>query len=136
LPTLIDTDVAIHLRDGDPWTEQQAAALSPPLQISAISRVELENGVYRDPQWSAIRSGALDQLLTFVETLAFGSAEIAEYQAVVAAVGFSKRKTSDRMTAATAIAQGIPLVTLNGRDFRDIPGLALIAWERPSDPTS
>lgn len=23
-----------------------------------------------------------------------------------------------------------PLVTLNGRDFRDVPGLELIEWER------
>jgi predicted nucleic acid-binding protein len=34
------------------------------------------------------------------------------------------------MSAATALVNGIPPVTLNGRDFRDVPGLALIGWER------
>jgi predicted nucleic acid-binding protein len=35
------------------------------------------------------------------------------------------------MIAATALVHGPPLVTLNGRDFRDVPGLELIEWERP-----
>ncbi len=32
------------------------------------------------------------------------------------------------MIAATAIANGLPLVTLNGSDFQDIEGLELIVW--------
>ena len=35
------------------------------------------------------------------------------------------------MTAASALAHGLPLVTLNGRDFRDVPGLELVEWVRP-----
>lgn len=41
------------------------------------------------------------------------------------------RKTADRMTAATALAHGLPLVTLNGRDYRDVPGLELVDWVKP-----
>ena len=136
MATLIDTDVAIHLRDGDPWTERQVATLMPPLQISAITRVELENGVYRDPKWSGVRRAALDQMLSFVEILPFAADEIAQYGAIAGAVVYSRRKVSDRMTAATALAQEIPLATFNGRDFRDIPNLELIAWERTDDAAS
>lgn len=131
MAVLLDTDVMIHLRDGDPWVEEQVRQLAPPLHISAITRVELENGVRREPEWAKLRRDALDQMLTIIATLDFGATEIAAYAGILDAVGFSKRKTADRMTAATAIALSSALVTLNGRDFRDIPGLKLIEWTRP-----
>jgi|SRR5690554_2505240 len=131
MAVLLDTDVMIHLRDGDPWVEEQVRQLTPPLHISAITRVELENGVRREPEWAKLRRDALDQMLTVIATLDFGAEEIAAYAGILDAVGFSKRKTADRMTAATAIALSTALVTLNGRDFRDIPGLKLIEWTRP-----
>lgn len=131
MATLLDTDAAIHLREGDPWAEEQAQLLAAPLFISAITRVELENGVWRDPEWAMQRRSALDELLTFVTTLEFGAADIIAYRRIVEAAGYSKRKTADRMSAATALVHKIPLVTLNGRDFRDVPGLQLIEWDRP-----
>lgn len=127
---LLDTDVVIHLRDGDPWVEDQVAGLPPPFFISAISRVELENGVGKAP--GASRRALLDTVFAYVATLDFGAAEIDAYRAIVQTAGYSRRKTADRMTAATALAQNLPLVTLNGRDFRDVPGLELVEWERPA----
>lgn len=129
MPALLDTDVIIHLRDGDPWIEDQAANLAPPFFISAISHVELENGVPR-VQGSMQRT-LLDKVLVYVATLDFGTAEIEAYKAIIETTGYSRRKTADRMTAATALVHDLPLVTLNGRDFRDVPGLELIEWERP-----
>jgi predicted nucleic acid-binding protein len=38
----------------------------------------------------------------------------------------------DRMIAAQAISTGITLITMNGDDFRDIPGLNLEVWPSPS----
>jgi predicted nucleic acid-binding protein len=133
LATLLDTDVAIHLREGDPWVEEQVRRLRAPLQISAITRIELESGVYRELDLAQLRRTTLDELLTFVNTLDFGTQEIAAYRRILEATGYSKRKIADRMTAATALVHGLPLVTLNGRDFRDVPGLELIEWERPED---
>jgi len=69
-------------------------------------------------------------LLTTITTLDFGPAEISGYRRILESTGFSRRKIADRMTAATALVHGLPLVTLNGRDFRDVPGLELIEWER------
>jgi predicted nucleic acid-binding protein len=129
LPALLDTDVVIHLRDGDPWIEDQVAGLTPPFFISAISRIELENGFGRAPD--SARRSLLDKVLAYVDTLDFGAAEIEAYIAIIQAAGYSRRKTADRMTAATALTQNLTLVTLNGRDFRDVPGLELVEWKRP-----
>lgn len=131
MATLLDTDVAIHLRDGDPWIEDQVRNLAPPLCISAITRIELENGVRRDPEWAVIRGALLDQLLRILTTLDFGRHEIAAYKRILESAGYSRRKTADRMSAATAVVHSMPLITLNGRDFRDVAGLKLVEWERP-----
>ena len=131
MAALLDTDIVIHLRDGDEWSRAQARKLDPPLYLSAISRVELENGVWRDPALTATRRAALDALLPQFVVLAFGPDEIDAYAAILAETGYSRRKVADRMTAATALMQDLPLVTLNGKDFRDIPGLSLVEWERP-----
>jgi predicted nucleic acid-binding protein len=130
LSTLLDTDVAIELRDEDPWVKEKLRALTAPLYISAITRVELENGVQREPEWSALRRARLDRMLATITTLDFGAEEIAAYRRLLEATGYSRRKVADRMTAATALVHGLALVTLNGRDFRDVPGLELVEWER------
>lgn len=133
MAALLDTDVVIHLRDGDSWTRAQARRLDPPFYLSAIGRVELENGVWRDPPMRATRRAALDALLPQFTVLDFDGDAIAAYREILEAAGWSKRKTADRMTAATALAHGLPLVTLNGRDFRDVPGLELVEWLKPED---
>ena len=127
---MLDTDVAIHLRDGDPWVQERVRELDPPLFISAISRIELENGVWRDSAWSHVRKTRLKQLLLAVQVIGFGEAEIGAYCDVVASAGYSRRKTADRMTASTAIAHNLPLITFNAPDFRDIPKLQLVEWSR------
>jgi predicted nucleic acid-binding protein len=53
---------------------------------------------------------------------------VAAYGRIVAAAGHSRRKVVDRMIAATALANGLTLITLNGADFPDLPGLDLVAW--------
>lgn len=130
--TLIDTDVLIHLRDGDLWVSQQLRSLAPSLFISAITRIELENGVRSDPQLENQRRSRLVEILDELTVLDFGAREIVAYGQILKATGFSKRKTADRMTAATALVHDLAFITLNGRDFRDIPDLELIEWTRPA----
>ena len=129
---LLDTDVVIHLRDGEQSVRTRLRTLDPPLAISAIGRIELENGVYRDLQWQSVRRAALDTILEFVQTLEMNSAEISAYRGILEVTGFSKRKIADRITAATALVHNLELVTMNGKDFRDVPGLKLIEWEAPA----
>lgn len=127
MPFLLDTSVAIHLRDRTDLLGLLGALGERPA-LSAVSRIELENGVYRDARWVVERRAKLDAMLEGMKTIEFGEEAIAAYREIVAAVGASRRRTLDRMIAATALAHGLTLVTLNGADFADVPGLDLEVW--------
>jgi len=125
---MIDTNVAILMRDGDAATLQRLEQFSRPALLSVISRVELEGGVHRETLLAPILRPRLDRILSVLIELPFGPREAAVYGQIVESCGFSRRKIIDRMIAATAIAADKLLVTSNPRDFRDIPGLKLEAW--------
>jgi tRNA(fMet)-specific endonuclease VapC len=128
LAYLLDTNVAIHLRDGDKTVTSQVAALESAILLSIISRVELEGGVYRDPAQTGIRRPRLDAMLAALPVLAFDDTAADAYRQIVEAVGYSRRKLLDRMIAAQALVHRATLVTLNANDFRDVPGLELLSW--------
>ncbi len=125
---LLDTSVAIHLRDGDPKITAKIAALQGAVLVSIVSRVELEGGVYRDPAQAGARRPRLDAMLAGLPVLAFDDAAADAYRAIVEAAGYSRRKLLDRMIAAQALVHRAALVTCNGDDFRDVPGLDLLVW--------
>jgi predicted nucleic acid-binding protein len=54
------------------------------------------------------------------------------YREILETRGFVRSRIVDRMIAATAIAHDLTLITINGADFRDIPGLALEVWPSPA----
>jgi predicted nucleic acid-binding protein len=128
LAYVIDTNVAIHLRDGDAKVSRKIAALSDAILISVVTRVELEGGVYRDLQHAPLRRARLDQMLKAIPTLAFDEAAADAYAGIVAHAGYSRRKLLDRMIAAQALVHRSTLVTLNAADFADIPALTVLAW--------
>jgi tRNA(fMet)-specific endonuclease VapC len=125
---LLDTNVAIHLRDGDPMVTGRVAALDDAVLMSIVTRVELEGGVYREPLHAALRRARLDTMLAAIPTLAFDDLAADTYAAIVAAAGYSRRKLLDRMIAAQAIVHRATLVTFNADDFQDIPQLRLLVW--------
>jgi tRNA(fMet)-specific endonuclease VapC len=125
---LIDTNVAIHLRDGDSRISRQLAALDDAIVMSIITRVELEGGVHRSPIDAPIRRARLDTLLRAIPALAFDDAAATMYGTIVASAGYSRRKLLDRMIAAQAIVHRATLVTMNPGDFADIAGLHVLAW--------
>lgn len=125
---LIDTNIAIGLRDVDPVTTERITALDALPVMSIVSRVELEDGVPRGPETAAHRQFLLDELLLRLQILPFGHAEAAQYRTIISARGCHRGRTIDRMIAATAIAGGYTLITANGADFRDIPELRLEIW--------
>jgi predicted nucleic acid-binding protein len=120
---LLDTNVAIHLRDGDPLVTQKVAALESAVLISVVTRVELE--VYREPP---IRRARLDAMLSAIPALAFDDLAAKTYGAIVASAGYSRRKLLDRMIAAQALVHRATLVTFNPDDFSDLPGLSSLVW--------
>lgn len=125
---LLDTNVAIHVRDGDPVVTERVASLDGAVLLSIVTRVELEGGVYREPSHAALRRARLDTMLAALPTLAFDDAAAGVYGAIVAGAGYSRRKLLDRMIAAQALVHRATLVTLNPDDFRDVPGLQVEAW--------
>ncbi len=128
MPFVIDTSVAIHLRDKDPTIGGKLGSLDDVLLLSVISRVELENGVRRDPAGAAERRARLDLMLAALPVLTFDTACADAYRAIVEAAGYSRRKLLDRLIGAQALVHRAKLVTLNAADFSDIPSLEVIAW--------
>jgi tRNA(fMet)-specific endonuclease VapC len=125
---LLDTSIAIEVRDRNLSIADKLEALEHPVAISAITRVELEGGVYRESKFTQLRRQRLDVFLAFVPVLAFSNDVAIQYGSILAACGFSRRKILDRMIGAHAIAVGAMLVTLNPADFNDIPNLEVLAW--------
>lgn len=125
---LLDTSVAIPLRDGDPAVWARAMALAAAPYISILTAAELEGGVYRDAALAAKRRAALDALDGRLDLIPFDANELAAYSAMLAAIGFNRAKVLDRLIAATALANGLALATRNPKDFRDIPGLTIEEW--------
>lgn len=125
---MLDTNVAIHLRDGDARITQNVAALQGGVLLSIITRVELEGGVYREPAHAPVRRARLDTILSAIPILAFDDLAAETYGSIVASAGYSRRKLLDRMIAAQALVHRATLVTMNPTDFADVPGLSLLTW--------
>jgi predicted nucleic acid-binding protein len=125
---LLDTNVAIHLRDGDERVMSRIATIDDAVAISIVTRVELEGGVYRVPSDAAIRRARLDVLLAAIPSLPFDNAAAELYARIVAHAGYSRRKLLDRMIAAQALAHRATLITMNPDDFADVVGLHIEAW--------
>lgn len=96
--------------------------------MSIVTRVEPEGGVYRVPEYSAIRRARLDVLIAAIPALAFDDLAASFYADILVKAGYSRRKILDRMIAAQALAHRATLITMNAYDFSDIAGLEVLEW--------
>jgi len=126
--SLIDTNIAILLIEGDEATLRRVDALPEAPLLSVVSSVELEAGLYESGKEDVDLRRRLNLLLDRVDELPFTSREVGAYGTIVAALGYSRRMIIDRMIAATALTQNVTLLTANPRDFRGIPGLTIEDW--------
>ncbi len=131
MAVLIDTNIAILLRDREPQTVARIGALAGDAMISVVTQVELEGGVYSKPQFAAARRTSLDILMETLIVLPFGGEAALAYRGIVAERGYVRQRILDRMIAATALVYDLPVITCNGDDFRDVPGLRLDVWPPP-----
>ena len=131
MPWLLDTSVAILLRDSDSEADLRLKSLDSIPALSIVSQVELEGGVVARPALAAKRRAAIDILLAVLPVLPFDAACLAAYRQIVETAGFSRRKVVDRMIAATALVHGLSLITLDRRDFGDVTGLDVEVWSGP-----
>ena len=125
---LIDTNIAIHARDGteavlDKFIEHDGAVL-----LSSLSLAELERGVFKNPTFTAIRRARLDILLRHIPVLPFDASSARAYGQIIAQCGWVRGRDYNRMIAAHAISSGSVLVTDNVAGFRDVPGLVIENW--------
>ena len=125
---LIDTNIAIHARDGSDSVLDKLVEHDGEVLLSALSLAELQRGLYRDPAFTAIRQARLEVLLRGIPVLPFDAAAAEAYGRILAQCGWAKGKDFDRMIGAHAISSGSILVTNNEADFRDIPGLTFENW--------
>jgi predicted nucleic acid-binding protein len=132
LAFLIDTDIAIHLRDNEPGVVARLASLAGRPELSILTQVELEGGIAREPEFAGKRRAALDDLLSSLKIHIFDAACAIAYRRILERCGYSRPRVVDRMIAATALANDLPFITINGADFRDIPDLRLEVWPSPT----
>jgi tRNA(fMet)-specific endonuclease VapC len=125
---LIDTNIAIHLRDGLETVLDKVAEHRDAVAMSALSLAELQRGLYKSPQLWAIRQARLAVILRSIPVLPFDAVAAEAYGQVIAQIGWAKGRDFDRMIAAHAISSDRILVTANTTDFADVPGLAIENW--------
>ena len=125
---LLDTSAAIVLRDAETSADDRLVALGSIPALSIVSRVELEGGITANPLFAAQRRASLDAMLAVFPVIAFDRDCADAYRRIVEAAGFSRRKVIDRMIAATALVHGLKVITTNGKDFADVPGLQVDVW--------
>ncbi len=125
---LIDTNIAIHARDGFEPVLERLALHEGVVFLSALSLAELQRGVYSGAAHSSLRQARLKRILQTVPVLAFDAAAAETYGQILAQIGWARRKDFDRLIGAHALATGCTLVTANAPDFADIPGLSLENW--------
>ncbi|MGP0058814.1 MAG: type II toxin-antitoxin system VapC family toxin [Beijerinckiaceae bacterium] len=125
---LIDTNIAIHARDGTDSVLEKLAEHDGAVLLSALSLAELQRGLYKDPTYTALRRIRLDVLMQHIPILPFDAAAAEIYGQIIAQCGWVKGRDYDRMIAAHAISTNSILVTDNEADFRDVPGLVLENW--------
>jgi len=128
LAFLIDTNIAIHARDGTDVVLDKLAEHDGAILISALTLAELQRGLYKNPALAALRRARLDVLVARIPILPFDTAAAEIYGQIIAQCGWVRGRDYDRMIAAHAISTGSVLVTNNEADFRDIPGLSIENW--------
>jgi predicted nucleic acid-binding protein len=132
LTSLLDTDVAIDVLDGEPYALHLFRTLtSDIIQLSMISYFEIQDGVLGSRN-RALREQEFARLLRLVvlreldRPIADVAADIR--QSLRKQKRAVKHRSLDILIAATAIVHNAVLVTRNLKDYGDIPGIQLYSW--------
>lgn len=132
---ILDTSVLVGAERGALRLESLLATLGDePVAIAAITAAELLHGCHRaaDAGVRARRFAFVDGLLELIPVLPFGVPEArrhADLWAVLSREG-TMIGPYDLLIAATALAQGHALATLNRGEFARVAGLRLVPLER------
>ncbi len=128
MPFLIDTNIAIHARDGSEPVLDKLVEHSGAVLLSALSLAELQRGLYKSPEYSALRRARVNTLLEGLSVAPFDTAAAEAYGRIIAQIGWSRSRDMDRLIAAHALAIQCVLVTANVADYVRVPGLTIENW--------
>lgn len=128
---LLDTNVCIYLikRRPERVIHELAKQTLGEVGISTITAAELWHGVARSQSVARSRA-ALEQFLLPLVIADFDSAAAALYGQVRAALERQGQPIGpfDTLIAAHALSLEATVVTNNEREFRRVPGLAVVNW--------
>ncbi len=128
---IIDTCIFIAEERGRfDWQSFAAAHEAEEARMSAVTLSELLRGVHRasNPQRAQARLRSVQGQMQAVPLLAFGYAEAQFHARIVAELEScgSMIGSYDSMIAATALAHGWSVATLNLAEFQRVPALTVI----------
>ena len=130
MAVVIDSSVLIAFeRDSFDLDGYLATIEEHDVAISAVTASELLHGVERarDPLKRAERGSRIAELLDAFQVVPFGLAEARVHARIWAALSGHGNMIGahDLIVAATALAGGATLATLNQKEFKRVPGLGL-----------
>ena len=96
--------------------------------VSVLGRMEAEGALRRDARLQARFGKLLKEFLAAVAVLDVNSA-VAQQAANVGAFGSERLSTTDLLTAATALAHQLTLVTDRPAVFADVANLDVAVWK-------
>ncbi len=129
MATVIDTDIVSFLYKGDTRAEFYRPHLtSPPFILSFMTLAELRSWT-RQRNWGASRRHALELYLSRYVIL-YATDTLCDHWAE--ATDSARRAgrpiaSADAWIVATALQQGVPLVTHNGMHYSGVTGLTVIS---------
>lgn len=126
---LLDTNICIYIirRNPEAVAERMDRCSRGEVAMSSITHAELECGVLcADDKAQARRQ--LDLLLKAIPPLPFDHVAASAYGPIRFAGKERRKDLMDKLIAAHAVALKIVLVTSNGDDFRQYPGLKIENW--------
>jgi len=131
---IFDTSVLIGGERGTLDLDSLLESLgSETIAIAAITASELLHGSHRARQASVRirRLAFVDALLEVIPVAAFGLPEARRHAEIWAELTRTGKMIGahDLLIAATAVARGDAVATLNQKDFKRVPGLNLVPME-------
>jgi len=99
LAYLIDTNIAIHARDGTDAALAKLAEHDGEVLLSALSLAELQRGVHRDRSLTGLRQARLEVLLRGLPVLPFDASAAFAYGRIIASMRLGTRarlRSNDR----------------------------------------
>ncbi|NJK44094.1 MAG: type II toxin-antitoxin system VapC family toxin [Pleurocapsa sp. SU_196_0] len=133
---LLDTNIiSLYARRDQIVTQNIHRIAAGQMTVSAISVMELEFGIRRNPDLGAQQTRRIRALLNEIETLPYETREAVETAEIRVHLETTRYRTTaqpigklDTMIAGTARARDLICVTRNMNEFARIPNLKLEDW--------